>query len=327
MNNDEIIEQGRQTILIEAQAVSDLAARLGEDFARAVRMLLETQGHAILTGVGKSGAIARKLAGTLASTGCPSAFMHPTDAAHGDLGMITENDVVIALSQSGESAELNAILPAIKRRGARLIGICGNSDSSLARYADVYLNAEVAQEACPLGLAPTASAVAALALGDALAMATMAARGYTVDDFANCHPAGALGRRVLLRVEDIMHGGPDNPVVAPEATVLDALMAMSQASIRGVVNVVDEQGMLRGFFTDGDVRVLLQKTPDLGGLMSRPVEEVMTRNPTTCPPDMLAAEAARLMQERQFDNLPVVDAQGHSVGVVDIQDLIRAGVV
>ena len=327
MDTEEILEQGRNTLNIEAQAVSDLVGRLGEDFARAVRLLLETQGRAVLTGVGKSGAIARKLAGTLASTGCPSAFMHPTDAAHGDLGMITADDVVIALSQSGESSELNAILPAIKRRGAHLIVICGNTDSTLASYADVYLDAEVAREACPLGLAPTASTVAALALGDALAMATMAARGYTVDDFANCHPAGALGRRVLLRVEDIMHGGEQNPLVPVDATVLDALMTMSSAVIRGMVNVADADGKLQGFFTDGDLRVLLQKSTDLESLMSRPLAEVMTRNPTTCPPDMLAAEVARLMQDREFDNLPVVDAEGRSVGVVDIQDLIRAGVV
>ena len=327
MDTQEILNQGRQTINIEAQAVADLAGRLGEDFAHAVRLLLETRGRAVLTGVGKSGAIARKLAGTLASTGCPSAFMHPTDAAHGDLGMITGDDVVIALSQSGESSELNAILPAIKRRGARLIVICGNTDSTLASYADVYLDAEVAQEACPLGLAPTASTVAALALGDALAMATMAARGYTVDDFANCHPAGALGRRVLLRVEDIMHGGEQNPLVPVDATVLDALMTMSSAVIRGMVNVADADGKLQGFFTDGDLRVLLQKATDLESLMSRPLAEVMTSHPTTCPPDMLAAEAARIMQDREFDNLPVVDATGRSVGVVDIQDLIRAGVV
>lgn len=327
MNTEDILQQGRQTLEIEAQAVACLAGRLGEDFVRAVQMLLETRGRAILTGVGKSGAIGRKLAGTFASTGCPSAFMHPTDAAHGDLGMITSDDVVIALSHSGESDELNAILPLIKRQGAKLIAICGNPDSTMAKYADVYLDAEVEQEACPLGLAPTASAVAALAMGDALAMALMTARGFTVDDFAHFHPGGALGRSVLLRVEDVMHGGADNPVLPLGATVLEALMAMSRAAVRGVVTVADEAGQLRGLFTDGDFRVLMQKTDDPGGLLARPLAEVMTKNPTTCTPDMLAAEAVRLMQQREFDNLPVVDAEGRAVGVVDIQDLMKAAVV
>jgi arabinose-5-phosphate isomerase len=325
--NDPILNQARETLRIEADAVANLIPRLGEDFARAVEMLLETRGRAILTGVGKSGAVARKLAGTLASTGTPSAFMHPTEAAHGDLGMITAEDVAIAVSQSGESAELSAILPAIKRRGARLIVICGNPDSTLARHADVYLDAAVTQEACPLGLAPTASAVAALALGDALAMATMAARGVTVEQFAACHPAGTLGRRVLLLVGDIMHGGAENPTIAPSATVLEALIAMSHAAVRGAINVVDEAGHLRGFFTDGDLRVLMQAAADPQQVMSQPIEQVMTRTPTTCPPEMLAAEAARIMQEREFDNLPVVDGAGRSVGVLDIQDLVKAGLV
>ncbi len=327
MPDDPILNQARETLRIEAEAVAGLIPRLGEDFTRAVRMLLETRGRAILTGVGKSGAIARKLAATLASTGTPSAFMHPTDAAHGDLGMIAAEDVVIALSQSGESDELSAILPAIKRRGARLIVICGNPDSTLGQCCDVYLDAAVAQEACPLGLAPTASAVAALALGDALAMATMVARGVTVEQFAACHPAGTLGRRVLLRVADIMHGNGENPTVAPSATVLEALIAMSQARVRGAINIVDDQGLLRGFFTDGDLRVLLHSGADPQRVLAQPIAEVMTRTPTTCPPDMLAAEAARLMEERQFDNLPVVDAEGRSVGVLDIQDLVKAGLV
>ena len=327
MNDEQILTQGRQTLQIEAQAVAALSARLGEPFLAAVRLLLGTPGRVILTGVGKSGAVARKLASTLASTGTPSAFMHPTEGAHGDLGMITEQDVVLALSQSGESEELSAILPAIKRRGAKLIALCGSEDSTLGRYSDVWLDAAVAQEACPLGLAPTASTVAALALGDALAMATMAARGITVDDFASCHPGGALGRRVLLRVQDLMHAGSDNPTVPPEASVLEALLTMTRAGVRGAVSVVDEQGRLLGFFTDGDLRILLQKSPDREGVLDHPLREVMTAHPTTCSPDILAAQAARLMQEREFDNLPVVDAEGRAVGVLDIQDLIKAGVV
>ncbi|HEY3396352.1 MAG TPA: KpsF/GutQ family sugar-phosphate isomerase [Armatimonadota bacterium] len=325
MNSEAILQQAQDTLRIEADAVAALIPRLGEGFVRAVEMLLATPGRAILTGVGKSGAIATKLAATLASTGTPSAFMHPTDAAHGDLGMITERDVVIALSQSGESDELSAILPAIKRRGAQLIVICGNPDSTLAHYAEVYLDAAVAQEACPLGLAPTASTAAALALGDALAMATMVARGVTVEDFAVCHPAGTLGRRVLLRVQDIMHAGADNPTIPETTTVLEALIAMSKAAVRGAVSVVDEAGHLRGFFTDGDLRVLLQKATDREQLMSAPIASVMTTHPTTAGPDMLAAAAAHLMQEREFDNVPVVDADGMAVGVLDIQDLVKAG--
>lgn len=327
MNHEDIINQGRQTLAIEAQAVADLSTRLGESFVQAVEMLLAMKGRVILTGIGKSGAIARKLAGTLSSTGSPSTFLHPTEAAHGDLGLITGDDVVIALSQSGENDELNVILPAFKRRGAKLIVICGQSDSTLSKYADIYLDAAVAREACPLGLAPTASTAAALALGDALAMATMAARGITVDDFAACHPAGTLGRRVLLHVQDLMHGGEDHPAVRQEATVLEALITMSNASVRGVVNVVDEEGKLCGLFTDGDLRVLMQKAADREQVMNQCIGEVMTYNPTTCPPDMLAAEAVRIMQEREFDNLPVVDEAGRAVGILDIQDLIKAGLV
>jgi len=327
MNREKIIKQGKQTLAIEAQAVANLGARLGESFVQAVEMLLAMRGRAIVTGIGKSGAIARKLAGTLASTGTPSTFLHPTEAAHGDLGLITGDDVVIALSQSGENDELNALLPAFKRRGAQLLVICGQPDSTLSKHADVYLDAAVAREACPLGLAPTASTAAALALGDALAMATMAARGITVDDFAACHPAGTLGRRVLLHVQDIMHGGEDNPAVSQEAILLEALITMSNASVRGVVNVVDAEGKLCGLFTDGDLRVLMQEATDREQVMRQGISEVMTRNPTTCPPDMLAAEAARIMQEREFDNLPVVDEAGRAVGMLDIQDLIKAGLV
>jgi len=277
--------------------------------------------------MGKSGAIGRKIAGTLASTGTPAYFMHPAEAVHGDLGMVTGDDVVILLSNSGETDEISQILPGLKRIGARLIAICGGPQSTLARESDVVLNACVTREACPLNLAPTASTVAALAMGDALAMALMSARGFTTDDFAVFHPAGSLGKRILLRVRDIMHSGQDNPTVGLDATVLDALLVMTTATVRGAVSVVDNNDRLRGFFTDGDFRLLMQREADRNAVMALPVSQVMTLRPTVAKPDMLAAAAARVMQDRQFDNLPVVDDEGKSIGTVDIQDLMTAGVV
>ena len=317
----------RQAIDIEAKAVAALRERIGEEFAQAVRLLLSTTGRVVCSGVGKSGAVARKVAGTLASTGTPAFFMHPTEAQHGDLGMVTADDIVLIFSNSGETEEVTVLLPWIKRVGAKIIAVCGRRQSTLGREADVFLDAAVEREACPLGLAPTASAIAAMAIGDALAVAAMAARGFTAEDFARVHPSGALGRRVLLRVRDIMHTGDDNPVVPLDATVLDALLAMTRTSVRGVVSVVDAQGKLRGLFTDGDFRVLMQRETDWAAVMRRPITQVMTIRPTTTTPDTLAAEAARVMQERQFDNLPVVDEKGCAVGMLDIQDLIRAGIV
>ncbi len=322
-----VLQQARETLRIESEAVSRLSERLGEEFVRAVKLLLGMRGRAVTSGVGKSGAVARKLAGTLASTGTPAFFMHPTEAQHGDLGMVTGEDVVILFSNSGETEEVVELLPWLKRRGAKIIAICGRPHSTLGREADVVLDASVEREACPLGLAPTASTLAAMAMGDALAMAVMAARGFTAEDFARTHPGGLLGRRVLLRVRDLMHGGEDNPTVPLDATVLDALLAMTHSAIRGAVSVVDEQGRLRGLFTDGDFRVLMQRETDWGSVMRRPISQVMTLRPTTIHPDALAAEAARIMQEKQFDNLPVVDEEGRAVGMLDIQDLIRAGLV
>jgi len=327
MNDEEILQQARETLEIEAQAVAALGGRLGQEFAQAVAVLLNTTGRVVVTGVGKSGAVAHKIAGTLASTGTPAFFMHPTDALHGDVGMISGADVVIILSNSGETDELLQLLPFIKRRGGKIIAICGNIGSTLSGEAHIALDASVEREACPLGLAPTASTTVAMALGDALAMATMTARGFTAEDYAASHPSGVLGRRVLMRVGDIMHAGADNPMVSMTTSVLDTLLTMSQAPLRGVVNVVDEEGQLRGLFTDGDLRRLMPEIDDRNEIMQRPVSEVMTHNPTTCSPDMLAVDAARIMQQREFDNLPVVDKQGRAVGIVDIQDLITAGLV
>ncbi|MCD6351971.1 MAG: KpsF/GutQ family sugar-phosphate isomerase [Armatimonadetes bacterium] len=321
------IEQATRTLRIEAEAVTRLTERIGEAFGKAVGMLLGMKGRAVTTGIGKSGCVARKIASTLASTGTPAFFMHPAEAQHGDLGMVTRDDVVLMFSNSGETDELKAILPWLKRIGAGLIAFCGREESTLAREADVVLDVSVEREACPLGLAPTASALAAMAFGDALAMGVMAARGFTTEDYGRTHPAGALGRRILLRVSDIMHAGDENPTVPMTATVLDALLVMTNASVRGAVSVVDDEGRLRGLFTDGDFRVLMQREQDWAAVMRRAITQVMTLRPTVIAPQVLASEALRIMQERQFDNLPVVDEEGRAVGMLDIQDLMKAGVV
>ena len=327
MTEQEILKQAHMTLAIEADAVSRLADRLGEEFVKAVKLLLKMEGRAVLSGIGKSGAVAQKLAGTLASTGTPAFFMHPAEAMHGDLGMVTEADVVIMLSNSGETDEILNLLPAVKRRGAAVISICGRPASTLTEQADIALDASVEQEACPLGLSPTASTTAAMALGDALAMATMAVRGFSAEDYGASHPMGTLGRKVLLRVQDLMHSGEENPTVATSATVLEALLTMSDAVLRGVVSVVDEAGHLQGLFTDGDFRRLMPQVKDRNEIMEQPVSEVMTRNPTTIRPDILAAEAANIMDEHEFDNIPVVDEQGRAVGILDVQDLMKAGLL
>jgi arabinose-5-phosphate isomerase len=322
-----ILAQALQTLEIERDAVGRLMSRVGESFLRACQMILEMQGRVVVSGIGKSGAVGRKLSSSLASTGTPSFFMHPAEAIHGDLGMVTHQDVVIFLSNSGETEEILNILPAVRRRGAKVIALCGAVESRLAQDADVVLDASVECEACPLGLAPTASCVAQMALGDALAMALMRARGFTLEEYAESHPGGTLGRRTLWRVKDVMHGGADTPTVPVSATVLDALLAMSRAAVRGAVAVVDDDGRLAGLFTDGDFRILMQREPDRNAVMSRPICEVMTRQPTFTHPEVLAAAAARVMQEREFDNLPVVDEEGRAVGMLDIQDLLKAGII
>jgi len=328
MNSDQIIlAQAHETLEVEQAAIAAAAARLGDEFVTAAQLVLAAEGRVIVCGIGKSGVVGRKIASTLASTGTPAFFVHPAEAMHGDLGMICDGDVVIMLSNSGETEEILDILPAVMRRRVKLIAICGDEESTLAQSANATLDARCEREACPLGLAPTASAVVALALGDALAMAVMAARGFTADDYASTHPGGLLGRRLLLRLSDVMRTGDDNPTVAPDATVMDALLTMSTAPVRGVVTVVNGDGMLRGLFTDGDFRQLMRRTDDPMGIMARPISEVMTRRPTVAHPDMLATEALRLMEEREFDNLPVVDEDGRAIGMVDIQDLMKLRVI
>ncbi|MEI6504221.1 MAG: KpsF/GutQ family sugar-phosphate isomerase [Armatimonadota bacterium] len=325
--NDTILTQALQTLKTEADAIAAAASRLGEDFLAAAQLILETRGRVIVCGIGKSGAIARKIASTLASTGTPALFVHPAEAMHGDLGMICDGDVVIMLSNSGETNEILDILPAVKRRKVKLIALCGAEESTLAQAADAFLDAGCEREACPLGLAPTTSAIVALALGDALAKSVMAARGFTADDYARTHPGGSLGRRLLLRVSEVMHTGDDNPTISPAATVMDAILMMSTAPVRGVVTIIDEAGMLIGLFTDGDFRQLMRQVADHNQIMAGPISEVMTRKPTVTKPDMLAAEALRIMEEREFDNLPVVDDTGRAVGMVDIQDLMKLRVI
>jgi arabinose-5-phosphate isomerase len=317
------LQSARRTLDIEARAVAALAARLDESFARAVQLVLACSGRAVVSGMGKSGHVARKIASTLASTGTPAFFVHPAEASHGDLGMITAQDVLIALSNSGESAELLAIVPLVKREGARLIAITGSPESSLAHQADVHLNAGVEEEACPLGLAPTASTTAALALGDALAVALLEARGFSRDDFARSHPGGALGRRLLTYVHDVMREGDAIPSVPRGAKLSQAILEVSRKGM-GMTAIVDQQSRVIGIFTDGDLRRALEKPIDVRDM---PVEQVMSANPRTIEPDRLAVEAVKLMEDHRISQILVVDAAGRLVGALNMHDLFRAKVL
>ncbi|MFA7239971.1 MAG: KpsF/GutQ family sugar-phosphate isomerase [Sulfuricellaceae bacterium] len=313
----------RQVLEIEAQAIQNLIGRLDGSFSAAVRLMLQCKGRVVVSGMGKSGHIARKIASTLASTGTPAFFVHPGEASHGDLGMIAEFDVLIALSNSGESPELLTIVPIVKRKGARLIAMTGNPASSLARAADVHLDASVEQEACPLGLAPTASTTAALALGDALAVVLLDARGFGAEDFARSHPGGALGRRLLVHVRDLMHGGDALPCVREDALLTDALLEMTRKGL-GMTAVVDGADRLVGIYTDGDLRRTLDKNGDIRALR---VGDAMSRNPRTIAPDRLAAEAVQLMEHHKINGLLVTDEDGAALGALNMHDLLRAGVV
>ncbi|MDP3483858.1 MAG: KpsF/GutQ family sugar-phosphate isomerase [Sulfuricella sp.] len=323
MSNRNALDLARQVLSIEAKAIEALIARLDDKFTSALQLILHCRGRVVVSGMGKSGHIARKIASTMASTGTPAFFVHPGEASHGDLGMITDHDVLIALSNSGESPELLTIVPIIKRKGAKLISMTGNPASTLAREADVHLDASVAQEACPLGLAPTASTTAALALGDALAIALLDARGFGAEDFARSHPGGALGRRLLVHVGDLMHRGDALPKVPDTALLTEALLEMSRKGL-GMTAVVGDADRLLGLFTDGDLRRALDKTLDI---RAAKVAEVMTRNPRTIGPEKLAAEAVQMMDQHKINGLLVVDADGRLVGALNMHDLLRAGVV
>ena len=323
-SDDAWIRSGRKVLAIEQQAIGDMAARLDAGFAAACRLLLDCKGRVVCTGMGKSGHIANKIAATLASTGTPSFFVHPGEASHGDLGMITDADVVLALSYSGESDEINMIMPVLKRQGNVIISMTGKPQSRLAQFSDVHLDVSVSEEACPLGLAPTSSTTASLALGDALAVALLEARGFSSEDFARSHPAGSLGRRLLVRIEDLMHQGDDLPTVPATASVTEALLEMSQKRL-GMTAIVDEHQQLLGVFTDGDLRRAVNKGPV--NLNEVRVSELMAKSPKTVQAGHLAVEAAHLLERYQINGLLVVDEQQRLVGALNIHDLLRARVV
>ena len=313
----------REVLEIEAAAIHGLIARLDEQFQQAVEMILASRGRVTVSGMGKSGHIARKIASTMSSTGTPAYFVHPAEASHGDLGMVTRDDVFIALSNSGESGELLAIVPLIKRQGARLIALTGNADSSLAREADAHLYAGAEKEACPLNLAPTASTTAALALGDALAVALMQAKGFSRDEFARSHPGGALGRKLLTHVRDVMRAGAEAPRVPETATLSDAILEMTRSRM-GITSVIDADEHVVGIFTDGDLRRTLQKGVPVEGTL---VSSVMSRGPRTITGEKLAVEAVQIMEEHKVNQLLVVDEQQRLVGALNMHDLFRAKVI
>ncbi len=323
LSPEEAIALGRRVLDIESRAVAALSERLDASFADAVRLVLACEGRVVVSGIGKSGHVGNKIASTLASTGTPAFFVHPAEASHGDLGMITEQDIMIALSNSGESSELVTIVPLAKRRGAKIVAITGNPASTLAREADVHLNGAVDEEACPLGLAPTASTTAALALGDALAVALLEARGFSAEDFARSHPGGALGRRLLTRVRDVMRTGSAVPRVPASATLSQALFEMTDKGL-GMTAVLDEAEGSLGLFTDGDLRRALERGVNLGCVH---VGEVMTRTPRTIREDRLAAEAVEDMERHRINGLLVVDAAGRLVGALNMHDMFRARVL
>jgi len=318
-----LIESAKRTLSLEITALQELLPRLGEDFVRACELMLACTGRVVVVGMGKSGHIGKKIAATLASTGTPAFFVHPAEASHGDMGMLTAGDLVLALSNSGSTAEILTLLPLIKRLGVPLVSLTGRKDSPLAEAAEVNLDAAVKQEACPLQLAPTASTTAALALGDALAVALMEARGFTAEQFALSHPGGALGKRLLLRGSDLMHSGERLPQVPHSASLKQALLEMSSKGL-GMTCVVDDNGRLAGIFTDGDLRRAFDRELDLRSLG---IASLMTQNPRVAQPSMLAAEVLHLMQTHKINALVVVDSDNRPLGALNMHDLLRAGVV
>ena len=323
---DKMLEQAREVLRLEAEAVLEQVERIDEHFKAAVEMIMACHGRVVITGMGKSGIIGRKMAATLASTGTPSFYLHPAEGIHGDLGMVTENDVVIALSNSGETGEVLHILPSLRRIGAKLIAMVGNPNSTLAKNSDVVLNVGVSREACPLGLAPTSSTTAALAYGDALALALLSEHQFTACQFAVFHPGGSLGRKLLLTVADIMHSGDENPLVKADLSVQEALFVITDKGL-GAVSVVDNDNKMLGVLTDGDIRRGLSKGVDF---LKRPVTELMTANPKTITKEKLAAAALHLMESnhpKPITVLPVVDAENHVIGLLHMTDLVRQGVV
>ena len=321
-----MLENARNVLKMEAEAILELIPRINGQFTEAVEMILACPGRTVITGMGKSGIIGRKMAATFASTGTPSLYLHPAEGIHGDLGMVTADDVVIALSNSGETAEVLHILPSLRRIGAKVIAMVGKADSSLGKNADIVLDVGVSKEACPLGLAPTSSTTAALAFGEALAVALLSKRKFTADQFAVFHPGGSLGRKLLMTVADVMHTGDANPVVKGDMTVQDALFVITDKGL-GAVSVVDDDDRMIGVLTDGDIRRGLSQG---FSFLTRPVTELMTKAPKTITQDKLAAQALHLMESnrpRPITVLPVLDADRHVIGLLHMTDLVRQGVV
>jgi len=321
--SSDLIQSAQRTIRLELEAVEGLLPHIDADFVRACEMILASKGRVVVVGMGKSGHIGRKIAATLASTGTTAFFVHPAEASHGDMGMIARGDIILALSNSGSTIEIVTLLPLIKRLGIPLICMTGNPESPLAKAADVKLDARVAQEACPLNLAPTSSTTAALVRGDALAIALLEARGFTAEDFAFSHPGGALGRRLLLKVENVMHSGEELPQVVRGTLLKDALMEMTHKGL-GMTVVIEEDGRLAGIFTDGDLRRTLDRQIDI---RNATIDSVMTPHGKTARPDMLAAEALKIMEDHKISALVVIDKEERPVGALNMHDLLRAGVM
>ncbi|MCY4044667.1 MAG: KpsF/GutQ family sugar-phosphate isomerase [Cellvibrionales bacterium] len=319
---ESLIASAKNTLTTEASAIKALADTIDQSFVRACELMMSSEGRVIVTGMGKSGHVGTKIAATLASTGTPSFFVHPGEASHGDLGMITPKDVVLALSNSGTTAEVLTIVPLIKRMGAKLISMTGNPESPLALEAEVHLNVSVEREACPLDLAPTTSTTVALAMGDALAVAILDAKGFTAEDFAFSHPGGALGRRLLLRVFDLMSTGDDIPKVSEDSLTKEALMEMSSKGL-GMTCVINIKGKLSGIFTDGDLRRCLDSDTNI---TSAPITSVMTRNGKTISQNILAAEALNIMEDAAITAIVIVDSNQMPIGVIHLHDLLKAGV-
>ena len=316
-------KEAKEVLKIEAEAIEALMRRIDEKFDKAIGLLNECRGRVIVTGMGKGGLIGQKISATLSSTGTPSLFLHSAEAIHGDLGRVTREDVILAISNSGETEEVIRLLPLIKKIGARLIALTGNPRSTLGRHSDVTLDVSVKKEACPLGLAPTASTTATLAMGDAIAVCLLKKKGFREEDFAFYHPGGALGKRLLLKVEDIMRRGASNPVVKEDELVRDVLLKITEARA-GAASVVDRSGKLTGIFTDGDLRRHVESDKNL---VVRKVRDVMTKDPVTIPKDHLASEALRILQDKRIDEVPIVDARHRPIGMLDVQDLLKAGLV
>ena len=323
LSNEQLLELAREVVEIEARAVDNLKNRLDGDFIAACELCMGTEGRVVVTGMGKSGHVSNKIAATLASTGTPAFFMHPAEASHGDVGMITQHDTLLAVSYSGETAEVITILPIVKRMGAKLLSMTGNPKSTLAKNADVHLDISVSEEACPLNLAPTASTTATLAMGDALAVALLKKRGFTADDFARSHPSGNLGKRLLLRVSDVMRTGERVPAVTADVTLRDALFEMTDKGL-GMTAIVDAANSILGIYTDGDLRRTLDAGADVRTTLIR---DVMHTNCKTTHPDVLAAEALRILEENKITSLLVSDDGGTLIGALNIHDLFREGLM